>query len=329
VDFGGFSPSPPVRVDSPSVNNNGALAYQTDGKLDRQEEAAGERVFSDPGIDVRAYTQLSGWVMVPASAPSGIRADLYAKSGPDWLWRDGADVLLPPGVWTMVALDVSNVAFPEQVRSVGIRITNGNARYCGPVYYDLVIGHSTLSGETIADRDASFSQWYGRLDADDVDGALLWALGTHLPDTTFLPDWDEFTVYAPEDASTAAVIEEYGLRIAEKNGLPPEGGLLSVGRIDVRLTTKGRKRHQALADVLVVDQYGQPVAGASVSTRWSGLTNDADASVTGSDGVAANIASDMVNASAGTFTLTVEDVSRTGFAYDPSANTETTDQVSF
>jgi mannan endo-1,4-beta-mannosidase len=329
VDFGGFNSSPPVRVASPSVNDNGALAYQTNGKLQRQQEAAGERVFEDPGIDVRAYTQLTGWVMVPSSTPSGIRADLYAKSGPDWLWRDGTDLLLPPGAWTMVTLDVSNVAFPEQVRSVGIRITNGNSKYSGPVYFDLVTGRSTLGGETLADRDNHFGQWYDRLDADDVDAALFWALGTHLPDTTFLPDWDEFTVYTPEDAGTTTVIKDYALRIAEKNGLPPDGGVLSIGNIDVRLINKGGRRRQALADILVVDQYNHPVAGATVSTAWSGLAGDTDDTVTGANGVAENIVSDTVSVGSGTFTVTVNDLSKAGFVYDPSANAETSDQISF
>ena len=328
VDWG-FSVNSPTRVVGPSVNGNGALAYQTDGKLSRRAEAAGERVFADPSMDVRAYTQLSGWVLVPSPAPSGMRADLYAKSGDTWLWRDGADITLTPGMWTQVTLPVPNIAFPERVRSAGIRITNGNVDYTGLVYYDLVMGHSTFNGDTLADRDYHFGQWYARLDSEDVDGALCWALGAHLPDTTFMPDWDEFTVYAPEDASTVAVIKNYSARIAQKNGLPSPASTLAVSRIDVRLKTASRNRRQALADVYVVDGNGQPVSGVSVSTAWSGLTNDTDVTLTGASGLAANIASNTITAASGTFVLTVNQLQKDGLTYDPSRNTETSDQVSF
>ena len=228
-----------------------------------------------------------------------------------------------------MTLNVSSIAVPEQVRSAGIRITNGNKNYSGPVYYDLVVGESTIAGETLGDRDQYFSQWYDRLDAVDADGAFLWALGAHQPDTTFLPDWDEFTVYEPEDATTTAIVKTYGARIAQKNGGPSSATVLSVARIDMRLKAAGRNRKQGLADVYVVNGNGQPVAGATVSTKWSGLTNDSDVTTTDANGLAANIASDAVMASSGTFIVTVTGVQKSGLTYDPSSNAETSDQISF
>ena len=327
VDWG-FHASSPTRVGAPSSNGNGALAYQTDGTLRRRTEAAGERVFIDPGMDVRASTRLSGWVLVPSAAPSGMRADLYAKSGDSWLWRDGADIILQPGTWAHVTLNVSDIAFPERVRTAGIRITNGNTDYTGPVYYDAVVSESTANGETLGDRDYAFTQWYARLDSVDADGALFWALGGHVPDTTFLPNWDTFTVYAPEDAGTVAVIQDYSARVAQKNSGAP-ANTISVSRIDVRLKTTGRNRRQASADVYVVDRNNQPVAGVTVSTAWSGLANDTDATPTDVNGIAANIASNTATAASGTFIVTVTDLRKSGFTYNPSTNVETSDQVSF
>ena len=428
VDWG-FDAASPQRVESPSVDGDGAIQYQPDGALGPNQEAAGERWLPDPGFNFSEYDVVTGWVHLPPTAPPDLRADLFTKSGNNWTWRDGSDVPLTPGAWTQVALNVSDIDTPGQVRSVGIRVFGGSGAYSGPITYDLITAAATAAGQRLTDRDRVYGDWYARLDAQDTDGALVWMVAGHQPDTTWFPDWDEFTVYPAEDAETAAVLQDYADVVAQKNAsgpidqaptaaiqqpasgatvsgtvtiralatddqgvpgatyaidggpaqgmvfvgsdtweaawdtttladgahtitveatdtigqtatdqvsvtvnnAPPPGNVLFVQRIDLSLRAKGKNgiKKQAFGSVTILDGQGAPVSSATVQTRWSGLTNDVDVVTTGRNGVAKNIPSDQVNIVSGTFTLTVEDVSKNGVTYDPSLNVETSDSVSF
>ncbi len=75
---------------------------------------------------------------------------------------------------------------------------------------------------------------------------------------------------------------------------------------------------QVSATVLVLDATGAPVAGATISAQWGGVVKGADHATTGADGKA-TIASNRAH-KAGTATLTVTDVSMSGYSYDPSLN---------
>ena len=220
VDFG-YRPTPPVRVADPSKNGNGAIAYNTPtNKLQRKATAAGERWLPGSGFDFRTYQTVTGWVYIPSSAPNDMKADLYTKSGSGWTWRDGADVPLTRGAWTGVSMVASAIAQPDQVRSVGIRVFNGNTPYGGLIYYDLVAGASTTPGLTMADRNRIYGDWYNRLNAMDADVAAFWILHGHQTDTTLYPDNDEFGVYYPEDSGTSSIILNYSNIVAQKNSVP-------------------------------------------------------------------------------------------------------------
>jgi len=75
--------------------------------------------------------------------------------------------------------------------------------------------------------------------------------------------------------------------------------------------------------VKIVDQAGNPVSGASVTTNlikpngvlWTTLT-----SATGADGWALFNKSTLSNSQTGTYTINVTGVTKTGVTYDPAAN---------
>ena len=72
----------------------------------------------------------------------------------------------------------------------------------------------------------------------------------------------------------------------------------------------------AIATVTVVDADG-PVAGATVSGSWSGLTGDVDSGITDENGNV-SLSSNKVKNANGTFTFTVDNVVKSGWDYDNS-----------
>lgn len=211
VDWGYATPQ---RVASPSWNGNGALRYLPASKLPANGSAGGDRIFAAPGLDLRSYNVLSGWVYLPSTAPAGMRAALYTKSGPMWVWQQGTVSTLVRGGWTRLTMATSQ---SNQVLSVGIKVFNGPTDYTGPVYYDAVIAASTVPGKTLADRNRIYTDWYNRLNAKGVDGASFWILSGHQDNTAFFPDYDRYTVYVPEDDDTSLVIQRYSMITAGKN----------------------------------------------------------------------------------------------------------------
>ncbi len=83
---------------------------------------------------------------------------------------------------------------------------------------------------------------------------------------------------------------------------------------------------RAYATVTVYDANGNPVEGATVSGHWSGLTTDSDSGTTDSNGKI-TLYSDWIWSTHGTFTFTVDNVEKSGYIYDSSANKETSDSI--
>jgi len=81
------------------------------------------------------------------------------------------------------------------------------------------------------------------------------------------------------------------------------------------------------AEVTTVDQNGQPLVGATVEGAWSGLVSGTRNANTDTGGIAALTSS--WTWSHGTFTFTVQDLTDSGYAYDPAANEETSDSISW
>ncbi len=83
---------------------------------------------------------------------------------------------------------------------------------------------------------------------------------------------------------------------------------------------------RAVATVTIYDESGNPVDGATVSGHWSGLTSDTDSGTTDSSGKVV-LYSNWVWFASGTFTFTVDNVEKSGYIYDSSANKETSDSI--
>jgi mannan endo-1,4-beta-mannosidase len=66
-------------------------------------------------------------------------------------------------------------------------------------------------------RDGKYQAWYNEFARLAVDGANFWLLSGHQDDGSLYPDYDGFTVYYPENASTVAVIENFAKGQQRKN----------------------------------------------------------------------------------------------------------------
>ncbi|MFQ5674457.1 MAG: FlgD immunoglobulin-like domain containing protein [bacterium] len=82
----------------------------------------------------------------------------------------------------------------------------------------------------------------------------------------------------------------------------------------------------ATATMLILDDLGNPVSGATVDGHWSGLTQDIDSGTTGSDGTV-SLNSDRINAN-GIFTFTVNTVTHSILTYNPTLNVITSNSIS-
>jgi PKD repeat protein len=83
----------------------------------------------------------------------------------------------------------------------------------------------------------------------------------------------------------------------------------------------------AEATVTIVDESGQGRPGVTVLGEWAGPKSSSESATTGSDGTA-TFRSPKTRRSF-TYTFTVTDVSGAGVVYDPAANVETSDSISY
>jgi fibronectin type 3 domain-containing protein len=96
---------------------------------------------------------------------------------------------------------------------------------------------------------------------------------------------------------------------------------------DIAMSTKvAGKNVNGIATVTVVDAGGVPVEGATVSGHWSGLTSDSDSGITLADGTV-SLSSNKLKNPSGTFTFTVDNITKAGWTYDSAANVETSDSI--
>jgi len=127
---------------------------------------------------------------------------------------------------------------------------------------------------------------------------------------------------------TLTVKDEVGLEDTDEAIVTVTDGqvfTMYVANIDMSLKKAG-PNVEAIATVTVMDGSGKPVGGATVSGRWSGLTSDSDSGITGENGTVSLHSNKVKNAS-GTFTFTVDNITKDGWTYDPDANEETSGSI--
>ena len=100
---------------------------------------------------------------------------------------------------------------------------------------------------------------------------------------------------------------------------------LAVSDIAMSLSVQRNGLGRAKAVVKVLDTSGNPVPGATVNGRWSGLVSGTVGAITGNAG-SATFSSPQTR-SRGTFTFTVTGVTLAGYSYEAGRNTETTDSI--
>lgn len=101
---------------------------------------------------------------------------------------------------------------------------------------------------------------------------------------------------------------------------------MRVADIAMSLSVSRTGSARAGAAVKVLDAKGLPVAGATVAGSWSGLSTGSSSVVTDTTGVA-RFSSGSSRATTGSFTFTVNNVTRSGYTYVPLSNTETRDTI--
>jgi len=179
---------------------------------------------------------------------------------------------------------------------------------------------TALVGEIVT-FNGSFSY-----DIDDGIVAYDWAFGDGAIDTG-ITTTHTYSV-AGTYTVTLTVTDNGGLTdtdtaivtVTEESGL-----VMHIANIAMSTKTAGPNVN-GIATITVVDVDDVFVEGAAVSGHWSGLTGDSDSGVTNSNG-SVSLRSDKKKNVSGTFTFTVDDITKDGWTYDSEANVETKDSI--
>jgi subtilisin family serine protease len=106
------------------------------------------------------------------------------------------------------------------------------------------------------------------------------------------------------------------------------GSTMHVDSIDMSLLPAPGRKTKATATVTVVDEDSIGVEGATVSGHWENATTDSDSGTTDYNGQVTLESDGVRRASSGTtFTFVVDDITLSGWTYDPAANVETSDNI--
>lgn len=118
-----------------------------------------------------------------------------------------------------------------------------------------------------------------------------------------------------------------GLKSQEASGKTSEASKMHISDITMALKKTGTS-YYALATITIVDAADSPVAGATVSGKWSGATSDSDTGTTNSNGQVTVWSNSVRRPRSGTtFTFTVNNVVLSGWVYDSASNLETSDSI--
>jgi hypothetical protein len=105
---------------------------------------------------------------------------------------------------------------------------------------------------------------------------------------------------------------------------PAGSNEMYVNDIAMSYQKKG-SNYNGVATVWIKDTNSADVEGATVYGTWSGSVNGPAEGITGPDGKVT--LTSPKNKGGGTFTITVTDVVKTGYTYNPALNVETSDSI--
>jgi serine protease len=163
----------------------------------------------------------------------------------------------------------------------------------------------------------------GSYDIDDDIDAYHWDFGDGVTDS------DITTTHTYPTAETYTVtltVTDNGVLTAEDTAVVTitEEPALVMHVADIAMSAKkaGPKVNAIIATVTVVDVGSAPVGIATVSGHWSGLTNDSDSGATDENGTV-SLNSNKVRNASGTFTFTVDNITKDGgWIYDSENRVE-------
>jgi hypothetical protein len=154
---------------------------------------------------------------------------------------------------------------------------------------DLVATAVSTSGIDLTWSDNSNNETHFNLERSSDDGVTFSALDAELPTgTTSYRDTGltaGTTYHYRVNAQNVAGTSDWS-NIASATTLPDGGGptLVTVGSINVTTVNAGKGLKRAQATVVVVDDLGAPVAGATVTGDFSGTFNEPGVSGPSTDG---------------------------------------------
>ena len=272
---------------------------------------------------------VSGIVTISAEAADDdgvVQVDFYCDSilletdttstySIDW---DSSAVSDGPHSLTATAIDTA-----AQTSSDSISVTVDN--YNDPPVADdqsVTTVEDTSVDITLTAGDADGDSLTFTIVADPCNGILTGSA----PNVTYTPDpgftgSDSFTFRAYDGQAYSNIATVFIT-------VNPAGPTMHVSDITIGLRKMGRN-YQATAYVTVVDEFGSPVGGATVTGDWTlngGYLNTAS-KPTDSEGKATLISAKIKTTSGNIFTLTITGVAKDGCTYDAESNVETSGSV--
>ena len=160
-----------------------------------------------------------------------------------------------------------------------------------------------------------------RLDASqsrDTDGQLVsytWNFGDGTSQTTAVAYVDHVYTSSGSFSATVSVVDNRGASATNAaQSVTVNLSALHVASIGLRVVS-----NKLEASVQIVGAAGQPISGATVQGRWSGLITGQASGTTKSNGIAVFVKNVRGK---GAVTFTVTSVAGAGFVYDPALNTQ-------
>lgn len=199
----------PVRSSSFSYDGNGSIYYDAYFNGTYEQEGGGEINYAPPYKDFSNYSAIKARVYISIT---NFQADIYMQDK-NWAWENGTHTNLTSGGWREITISLDDPSLDySQVQTLGIRVTNkGTFTYDGFVYIDSIEG--VIDNESqMQKRNRIYSDWYNLLDTNDADGAVFWLLSGHT-----YADYDNYTVYSPEDTETCSVIQGFSDVVESKS----------------------------------------------------------------------------------------------------------------
>jgi len=125
---------------------------------------------------------------------------------------------------------------------------------------------------------------------------------------------------------TISIKDAYHAPIAASANIvvaPAATPTMHVSSIVPSVASAGGPNYYGVATVTILNENNQPVSGATVSGTFTGSYSESGSGVTGANGVA--VIQTVNKKKNPSFTFTVNNVTASGYTYNPAANVETSD----